>query len=217
MTAGGAGLWDPPAGYARIDVPDLIDVLRCFEGLNTVADYLSALEDEMLRRKIAVDIADDVSSDAEKLYGYRTYDWCYAYFGALRRGFKKPEEWSIYTGGHNPVLCWNPSWRSEELHDRNMCRFGKVYCEFNWGKFLLKLAWKGTRSSTAFYDAVDLASGRILGAGMVRTRRSSKPNLYTAFAKKQFDSLRDVGRIVSWVNGFLPDTFLDICQAIGKA
>ena len=214
-TMGGARFWDLPDNYRRLDIPDILDILKKHQDVPLVAQYTSALKDERLRGEIAADIAD--MGNVQHL-GYRDYDWWYAYYDALRNEFAERGDWRIYSGGHNPVLCWQPAWSSNKPNAKNFCAFGRIFCEFNRGEFRLKIEWNDNKDTESFYAAVEEAWENLAELGFHRTRRNWHPKQYSSVGKKDFsEDLRNIQRIVDWVDDFIANRFFAFCQAFREA
>ncbi len=155
--------------------------------------------------------------------GYRDYDWWYAYYDKLKGFLLNPADWIIYSGGHNAVMNWEPSWNPETFANRfrfrNECELGKFFCEFNNSEFILRLAWgkEVNRDSTTLREILDFAKHALLKAGLDgKVRKSWNPNLYTTLAKKSFlkNEFLDLESVSKWVNDFIPRGFQAVCLAI---
>lgn len=219
-TMGGCRFWKRPEGFLRLDIGDLLEILDEWRDEELVRQYLVALGDEVQRGKLA-SIALDLWKDDEnkRELGYRGYDWWYAYYDALRNGFSSPKEWEIYTGGHNPVLNWAPAFGSE-LNGANECPFGTIYCEFNWDKFIIKLAWHdGNKDAEGFNNVVDEILKQQWAAEFCRSRRTWNPKKYSSIASfsPDPDPPPNIQTIATWTNDLIPGGFLSICDAIKSA
>lgn len=208
ITAGGARFWkSPKKPFQQVDIPELMKLLEPAADIPLVSDYIAALQDELDRAEIAPEVGDQEDAPL----GYRGYDWYYAYYDHLRKQLECAQEWSIYSGGHNAVMNWTPSWTREEGRGaRKACELGVAYCEFNNRPFVLKMAWDPKPSKEdveRFYDAVERTWTIPEKHGFKRCRRSRQPKEYTSIAAMGFEDPTDLGEIARKVQAFVSNDF----------
>ena len=219
ITTGGARYWTPPPSscFQHVDLPDLVSLLSPYRSIPLVHDYIEALEDEQLRGNIASAIT-GLSSDEEPRLGYRGYSWWYAYYHSLRSMLGTPQDWDIYSGTHNPVMCWQPSWKWEVSDSPNKCSIGMFYCEFNYSSLLLKLAWHDGAGTSAnvqrLRQAMDECSADLSKYGLKMCLRGSKANQYTTVAKMDIDISQPLGVLVQKVRLFVPHGFWNMASRL---
>ena len=217
VTTGGARFWDTPEHWAQLEIRRLHKILEPWADIPLIGDYREALEDERVRGDIALEtVAPAMGKEEAARLGYRLYDRWYAYYHSLRKLFPAPCDWAIYSGGRNPVLNWSPAWPPHSQSSRTECSLGRLYCEFNWSRFFVKLAWKEgvERDAERLYAGVDRLGDHLKKACLAPTgRRNRNPKDYSTLARRQFPA-EDPDAIVAWVTNFVPEEFLSLCQAI---
>lgn len=215
FTAGASRFWDPPSDFTHLDIPDLIAMLEPLQPHypHLLPAYLTALHDDLIRGEIAVQVA-NTNSDERACHGYRGFDWWYAYYHALKQEFVLPRDWEMYSGGRNPVLNWKPAFTKDTLGGKNVCRFGRLFCEFNKSTFLLKVAWNPENPSNdkvaELYDLVN-ASGMIEEFGLTHAGRRCTAHKYSSFAKKDFADPMNTKSMSDWVNKSIQKDFSAVC------
>ncbi|MCE5279372.1 MAG: hypothetical protein ABFD92_07440 [Planctomycetaceae bacterium] len=180
-----------------------------------VKAYFEALQDELDRAVIAPAI------EADSDLGYRGYSWWYAYYSCLRQHLGNIDDWDIYSGTRNPVMCWKPSWNRDERHERgasNKCSTGMFFLELNYSSLLLKFAWQekmGTATNvTSLRQALQTCSGELNRYGFRVCLRGSEANRYTALAKLEINVEQPLDVVSQAIRNFLPDGFNAIVRQL---
>lgn len=220
---GGARFWHPPDEFTMLGLDKVTRLLTPYSSIPLVGDYLSALDDEKLRREIAPCpflIAKKKRNGDLSALGFRGYDWWYAYYDTLRQKLP-PDEWEICSGGHNAVMTWSGSSPWAEYSGQQRCKRGAFYCEFNNWDLMLKIRWKEHNESEnkpwakEFYDAVRSAKPTLSeDLGLKLTRRGSQAKQYSSWAKLPLSDCESVNEVASEVSRFLPNGFLAACEPI---
>ena len=197
-----------PKDFEWVDIESLLGLLRPWVGDPLIRCYVSALEDEINREAVAPTLSDP--ENMAPLTGFRRYGWYYAWYANVRRRLSAPEEWSIYSGKNNPVMCWNPAWGGRYPRDFSgkLEDLGSLYCEFNWDSFRLKVSWEENADRTTLYTVLEEVRQALAPLGLSKAGRRTMSSSTTSFAEKRWDDLRNVDKVATWVNTFVPEEFL---------
>jgi len=219
VVTGGSRFWDRPRAFEFLDIDDLQSLLhKSASSWQLVAEYLAALDDEKARGRVACKLA-NVSWEVRQELGYRSYDWWYAYYDCLRRQIgPSPDWWWIYATRHNPVLCWKPAWEDRLGDLSNVSRLGRLYCEFNEWRLILKIEWNEGRATPEnaqrLYQAVDETVQEHGGWLCERTRRYRQPKGSSSLVRQTFNGGLSVEEIARTTEAFLRDSFEPICRGV---
>jgi hypothetical protein len=225
IVTGGARFWDAPSsstGFKMLDLRAVRELFTSYTRVPLVRDYLSALTDEEVRGQVAHRLPDKYW-DNRSLLGYRDRDWWYAYYDTLRHLLPDGMRWSIYSGGHNAVMCWEGS-EDEATHDASfkLPDLGSLYCELNDASLKLKIAWdtevqESLPVADRFYNAVKEASDLLAGASVERTSRRWKPRQqFSSWGKRTLPDMRDVKAVADDLAEFLFVGFPAVCRAVKR-